>query len=393
MTREPARLRRAIVATAALAGLAVTAASTAACAPIDTAASADPAASPAATAAATATATADPADTGTASAESTPTPSAAPCEPSGDAVSELPDGPRTAVVADEAIRPVSAGTPGLPVTVDSADGGEVTVTDTSRIIAVDLYGTLGEIVWSLGLGDQVVGRDASTAFTEAADVPVVTGDGHALNVEAVLGLDPSVILADDSILTDATRTRLESSDVPVVLFDATRTLDGIEPRIEAVATALGVPDAGTELAERTAAEICAAVATVPAETGDPTVAFLYLRGGNIKLLFGPGSGADELLAAVGAVDAGTEIGLSREYEPITSEALIASAPDAYLVMSGGLESAGGVDALWAMPGVGQTPAGEGQRVVDVPDSDLLTFGPRTAATIVALSAALYGSAS
>ncbi|GGC53027.1 hypothetical protein [Hoyosella rhizosphaerae] len=58
--------------------------------------------------------------------------------------------------------------PTFPVTVTSFDGVDVTVTDSSRIIAVDQYGTLGETVFALGLGENLVGRDTSTSFPAAA---------------------------------------------------------------------------------------------------------------------------------------------------------------------------------------------------------------------------------
>ncbi|MBD5785893.1 ABC transporter substrate-binding protein [Cellulosimicrobium terreum] len=303
----------------------------------------------------------------------------------------FPTGPTSATFADDAIHPIAdSPTPALPVTVESVGGDTVEVTDVSRIIPVDLYGTLGEIVYSLGLGDNVVGRDLPTGFPEAADVPVVTGAGHALDVEAILGLDPSVILTDSTILTDDVRSQLEDSGVPVVYFDESRTLDGVDDRIRAVATTLGVPDEGEALVDRTDRQICAALGAVPDDTGDPRVAFLYLRGSNIKMLFGPGSGADDLIHEIGGEDAGTAIGLDREYAPVTSEAVIAAAPDAYLVMTDGLESMGGLDAMMAIPGLAQTPAGEDQRVVDMDGSRLLTFGPRTGATIASLVEAFYG---
>ena len=53
--------------------------------------------------------------------------------------------------------------PTLPVTVTDAQGTRVTITDTSRILALDVYGTLARTVFELGLGDSVVGRDVSTA--------------------------------------------------------------------------------------------------------------------------------------------------------------------------------------------------------------------------------------
>ncbi|WP_435738180.1 ABC transporter substrate-binding protein [Cellulosimicrobium sp. PMB13] len=303
----------------------------------------------------------------------------------------FPTGPTTAAFADDAIHPVAESpAPQLPVTVESVDGRAVEITDVSRIIPVDLYGTLGEIVYSLGLGDNVVGRDLPTGFPEAADVPVVTGAGHALDVEAVLGLDPSVILTDATILTDDVRSQLEQSGVPVVYLDESRTLDGVDDRIRAVATALGVPAEGEALVERTDRQICAALGAVPTDTTTPRVAFLYLRGANIKMLFGPGSGADDLVHAIGGEDAGTAIGLTQQYAPVTSEAIISAAPDVYLVMTDGLESMGGLDAMMAIPGLAQTPAGEARRVVDMDGSRLLTFGPRTGATIASLVEAFYG---
>lgn len=362
--RRPLRL-----ATLAFAALAL-----AACAPIE--------------AAPTPTTTASP-PTQTTSAG--PSPVAAACTPSAPAATALADGPRTATIPDDGIHPVAEDPrPTLPVTVPTADGAEVTVSSADRIVAVDLYGTLGEIVYSLGLGGNVVGRDVSTGFPEAAAVPVVTQAGHSLNVEAILGLDPTVILTDDSILTDATRTQLAQSGVPVVTFAPERTLASVGPRITAVAHALGVDVAGAALAERTDDEICSAREAVPAQTGSPVVAFLYLRGSALKLLFGPGSGADQLITAVGGVDAGTAIGLDAEYRPVTNEALITAAPAVYLVMTDGLESAGGLDAMLGVPGVGQTPAGEARRVIDMDGSELLAFGPRTGATIRALTQALYG---
>ena len=47
------------------------------------------------------------------------------------------------------------------------------------------------------------------------------------------------------------------------------------------------------------------------------------------------------------------------------------------MMTDGLESIGGVDGLEKIPGIAQTPAGKNQRVVDMEDGVLLSFGPNT----------------
>ncbi len=109
-------------------------------------------------------------------------------------------GPSTAVVDTNSIDAITPPpTPVLPVTVHSADGRDVTVTDVSRILPVNLYGSIAEIVFSLGLGGNVVGRDIATTFDAAKDLPLVTTAGIDLSAEAILALNPSVVLTDDSI--------------------------------------------------------------------------------------------------------------------------------------------------------------------------------------------------
>ncbi len=302
-------------------------------------------------------------------------------------------GPATAVVADAAIHPITTDPqPQLPVTVSSFDGVDVTVTDVSRIIAVDLYGTLGEIVYTLGLGDNVVGRDRATGFAEAADVPLVSAAGHDLNAESILALNPTVILTDTSIGPAEVQAQLRAAGIAVVYFDPERTLEGIGPQITAVAEALGVPQHGAALVERVEGEIASALELAPSDGDAPRIAFLYLRGtAGVYLLGGPGSGADAMIQAIGAVDVGTDVGLDRPFVNLTSEALISSAPDVILMLSEGLKSVGGVDGLLGITGIAQTPAGENRRVVDMGDTTLLSFGPRTGATVLALAEAVYGT--
>lgn len=301
-------------------------------------------------------------------------------------------GPATAVVDD--LNPTPIGpppAPQLPVTVESHDGVPVTVSDISRIVAVDQNGTIGETIFALGLGGNLVGRDIATSFPDAQHIPNVTPGGHSLNAEAIMALSPTVVLTDTGIGPRAVQMQLRDAGIPVVFLDPERKLSTVAEQIEAVADALGVPQAGQALAERTQTEIDAAMAAVP-PTDDPLkVAFLYQRGSTVSLLGGPGGGSDELIAAIGGIDAGTASGLTKAYTQVTSEAVIVAAPDAILMMTGGLDSVDGVDGLVSLPGIAQTPAGENRRVVDMDDSVLLSFGPSTGKVIRALTAAFYGS--
>lgn len=265
--------------------------------------------------------------------------------------------------------------PRLPVTVRSAEGAQVTVTDASRI--VPLSGSLAEVVFALGLGERVVARDVTATFPEIADRPVVT-KGHDVSAESLLSLRPSVVLAQTDTGPAEALQQVRDAGVPVVVFAQPASVADIRGRVAAVAAALGVPEEGKRLAGEVDAAIEAARSRVPTGSQPPTVAFLYLRGqAGVSLIGGPGSGADSMIAAAGAIDAGTAIGLDRPFTPITSEALVAAAPDVILMTTTGLESVGGIDGLSAVPGVAQTPAGRDRRVVTVEDGRLYSFGPRT----------------
>ncbi|MFI7315415.1 hemin ABC transporter substrate-binding protein [Streptomyces venezuelae] len=281
----------------------------------------------------------------------------------------------------------------LPVTVASADGHRVTVRDTSRI--VPLTGSLNEIVFTLGLGENVVARDITATFEQAKRLPVVTR-AHDVSAESVLSLEPTVVLADATTGPAEAVDQIRDAGIPLVVFDPAKGLDDVGPRIEAVAKALGVEKAGAELTARTERRIDAVRADIPGGTREkkPRVAFLYLRGSaSVYLLGGRASGASSLLEAAGAVDAGKESGLRKDFTAITSEALAKAAPDAILVMTKGLDSVGGVDGLLKVPGVAETPAGLDRRVVSVDDGVLLNYGPRTDQVLKSLVEQLYADGS
>jgi len=311
------------------------------------------------------------------------------------------DGPSTAVLGSAAVdAPSTPPAQELPATVVSQDRDgdtSVTVESTERILALDMAGSIAATVFGLGFGDSVIGRDSSTTFHEAADLPLVTNGGHSINSEAVLALRPSVVITDGTIGPLDVVLQLRDAGIPVVFVDREPSLAGVGDLARSVGAALGAPDAGSALADSLAADIDAKIAEIAAVA--PTAAplrmvFLYLRGGSgIYYLFGSESGADELIESLGGVDVAGEIGW-KGMRPLTDEALIAANPDLILVMTDGLESAGGVDGLLeTKPAIGLTTAGQKKRFVDMADGEILSFGPRTADVLDALARAIYAPAS
>lgn len=308
-------------------------------------------------------------------------------------------GESTAVLADSAIDPVAqAPRPALPATVTDIQGTEVTVTDTSRILALDLYGSTSRIVFELGLGENVVGRDLSSGFAEIADEPLVTTNGHELNGEAILELAPTVIITDTTLGPWDVILQMRDAGIPVVVVDSHRNMDNVGTLIQQVADALGVPEEGTALAERTQTEIDTKLAEiarlVPQDPADRLrIVFLYVRGqAGVYYMFGSGSGADSLVTALGGVDVATEIGWDG-MRPVNDEGLVSTQPDLILMMTKGLESVDGVDGLLEqLPAIAQTPAGQHRRIVDMADTEILSYGPNTPGVLDALARAIYAPA-
>ncbi|HUR77663.1 MAG TPA: ABC transporter substrate-binding protein [Acidimicrobiales bacterium] len=284
---------------------------------------------------------------------------------------------------------VKPGDASLPVTVDSADGRRVTVRDTRRIIP--LWDNLAEVVFALGLGDRVVARDTSTTFAQARRLPLITR-AHDVTAESVLSLRPTLILADEQSGPPEALRQIRDVGVPVVVFRRPTRVEEIAAQIRSIAAALGVRDAGGELAAKTTVDIDAVRHGLPRRAKRPRVAFLYLRGNaGVSLIAGPGSGVDSMIRAAGGSDAGTAIHLVNPFTPLTSEALVKAQPDVILMTTTGLKSVGGINGLLDVPGVAQTPAGRDRRVVTMEDGLLFSFGTRTAHALRTLADAFYES--
>ena len=284
--------------------------------------------------------------------------------------------------------------PQLPVSLSDHGGTPVTVVDVSRIIALDIYGTLANTVVGLGLGKNLVGRTPSNSSADLAPLPLVTQNGHALNSEAILALRPTIVLTDSSIGPREVLDQLRASGVAVVFLDSTRSLATVSPQIAAVAHALGVDAAGHDLATRTQREVENARAEItamaPAEPRERMrMAFLYARGtGGVFFALGAGTGATDLIEALGGVDASSIVGIVG-VRPASSEALLTLNPELILTMTNGLASTGGINGLMHRPGVGDTIAGQNRRVVHMDDGQILSFGPQTAAILRSLASAIY----
>lgn len=275
--------------------------------------------------------------------------------------------------------------------VDATSTGRTDPEDASAGIAerriVPLDGDVAEIVFALGVGDDVVATDLSATYPpEAEELPKI-GIYRALSPEPILAFDPTVVVGTDAAGPADTIDALRRVGIDVTIVERRFDANGPAAKVRDVGAALGLADEASALATEVQAEIDAA--SVPPSTYDAPmrVLALYLRGANLQFVLGSESGVDWVIEAAGGIDVADELGVGETVQ-ITTEALIAAAPDAIVVPLNGLDSAGGLDALLAIPGIAQTPAGERRAVFAYDDQLLLGNGPRTGALIAALVADL-----
>ena len=250
----------------------------------------------------------------------------------------------------------------------------------SRVVV--LANGVAEIIQSLNAQSIIVGRDISSTEDSLADIPIVTS-GHQVLPEKVIALKPELVLIDASTGPKAAIETIKAAGISVVETPESWSLQDLPIKVGAVGKAIGAQEQAEELVKQINQSLNAAEVK-----NSPRVAFLYLRGtSSVYLIGGAGSGADSLLTAIGAIDVGAQT-LDLPFNTLTAESLAALNPDVILVMSKGLESVGGIEGLLKLPGVAQTRAAKNSAVIDVDDSLLLSFGPRTPSLVDALAKAL-----
>ena len=247
---------------------------------------------------------------------------------------------------------------------------------------VVLANGVAEIMQSLKAQSIIVGRDISSTESSLDSIPIVTS-GHQVLPEKVIALKPDLVLIDASTGPKAAIETIKAAGISVVQTPESWSLQDLPIKVRAVGRAIGAPNQAEELVAQIEQSLSGSTVK-----NSPRVAFLYLRGTSaVYLMGGAGSGADSLLAAIGAVDVGAQK-LDRPFNTLTAESLAELNPDVILVMSKGLESVGGIQGLLKLPGVAQTKAGKNSAVIDVDDSLLLSFGPRTPSLVDALAKAI-----
>jgi iron complex transport system substrate-binding protein len=258
--------------------------------------------------------------------------------------------------------------------------------DGERVLSIG--GSVTEIVYALGQGDRLIGRDSTSTFPPEALALPDLGYMRALSPEGVLSVGPDLILADADSGPPEAVAAIEAASVAFVEVPSDESAAGVGKKIRTVAQALGVDDAGEALAERVEGEIRRAEAAAAVPERRRAIFLLSVEGGRL-MAAGAGTGADAMLGLAGAENA---LAGFEGYKPVSAEAVLAAAPEVVVMMDRGDGHAAAPEQVFALPGLAGTPAAAAGALVRIDGLFLLGFGPRTAAAVDALHRALYPDA-
>ena len=248
-----------------------------------------------------------------------------------------------------------------------------------RIVSVG--GGVTETIYALGAESGLIAVDTSSVYPEAATKLPQVGYQRTLSAEGVASLKPDLIFLSGAAGPPTAIEQLGKLGIPSVRLPEEHSVEAAKEQILKIGSVLGREEKAKELLKH----IDEKVASIPAAASRPKVLFILSAGGGRTLISGKGTAADAMILLAGGENAAD----FASYKPVSSEALVALAPDFILTTSrtvgefrdGGMEK--------ALPGLALTPAGKAKRIIVMEDLYLLGFGPRVGDALADLSRQLH----
>jgi iron complex transport system substrate-binding protein len=198
-----------------------------------------------------------------------------------------------------------------PVEEPVEENGFIFVDDAGRVVElsgipqriVSLAPSNTEILFAIGAGDRVVGRDEFSDYPEeAASIASIGGSMGEFSVEAIVALEPDLVLAAE-INTPELIHQLEDLGVTVYYLRNPTTLEEMYTNLENVAKLTG--NDVSELVESLKARVAAVDETIAPLSYRPNVFYeIDATDPNKPWTYGPGTFGDLLIDRAGGFNVG-----------------------------------------------------------------------------------------
>jgi len=273
------------------------------------------------------------------------------------------------------------------VALVAAAAGANAKTSSQRIASIG--GDATEILYALGLEEQVVAVDSTSLYPETAlKQKANVGYLRQLTTEGVLSTGASVIFANAQAGPPDVVRALKASRIRYETLPGNESPDNIADKIRFAGRLFGKEQEAQLLAADVTRRF-AALTEKRAAIGKPVRAMFVLGiTSGRAMIAGSQTTADTVLRLAGAENAASSL---TGYKPLTDEALLDLSPDVVVTIRRGTEM-DTAELIATLPGYRQTPAGKAGRIVEMDAHYLLGFGPRTPQAAGELMARLYPQA-
>jgi len=258
-----------------------------------------------------------------------------------------------------------------PVTLQDGLGREVRLDRPAERI-VSLAPSNTELLFAIGAGRQVVGRDDVSDYPPEAQAIESIGSTYGeLNTEAILALDPDLVLAA-TITSPEQIQAMEGLGLTVYMLPNPMTFDELFANIEAVGALAGHPDEARTLVESLSGRVQAVEQAVQGVQLVPV--FYEVDGTDPSAPWTTGSGTfqDVLIRMVGGENIAAEID---GWGQISLEAVVTGDPAVIFFGSGPFVPTT-VESLSARPGWEAIRAVQDGRVYEIDTNWIDRPGPR-----------------
>ncbi len=290
------------------------------------------------------------------------------CEPGSNA-STTPHTPtQTNAKADGA--PKGTTTTGAEDGSKAAETGSVVVKRSGELPAkpqriVSLAPNITEVLFALGLGDQVTGVTKYCDYPPEAKSRQKVGGYIDPDLEAILAAGPDLVVGMSGAATDKITPDLEKAKIPFVVLRM-RNIEETIAGVAALAEAVGAPKKGVSMAGALRASL------TPRHDGKGAKPkTLFVLGHKPLVVAGPGTFGHELIELAGGTNAAG--GLDTPYPQLDAEKVITLAPEVVIDANMG-QSDTERNAFWAT--YEAIPAVKSGHVSTFDDPSLLRQGPR-----------------
>ncbi len=228
-----------------------------------------------------------------------------------------------------ACAPAAVTSTTAPMVMTDGLGREVTLSAPAQRV-VSLAPSNTEILFAVGAGSQVVGRDEFTNYPESAvTLPSVGGSMGDYNIEQIVNLKPDLVLAAE-INTPEQVKALEDLGVTVYYLSNPTDIEGMYVNLITVGKLTGKEPAATALVDSLKQRVAAAEDKVAGVTARPKV-FYELDGSEAAKPWTAGAGTfiDQLIIMAGGENVAAS--LEGSWGQFSQEALLVANPDFILL--------------------------------------------------------------